>query len=197
VLAALDALRELDLLCRGQQRYLADVLEEELEGVGRDLRLGLDLGLRVVGVVRMDDRDLRLVESGVEVVELRRLELQLVEGERELVRVELARPVPGLEQPLPLVAGENLLDRRSSGSALRFVGGQTAPLPRRRSHGSYPCGGRQNWRPSAHSTSRRSRSGAAPNRTRSGRASRTGPTSRRSSSTHSRRRRRAHSDRLR
>ena len=94
----------------------------------------------------MDDRDLRLVERGVDVVELRRLELQLVERERELVGVELSRAVARFEQPLPLVAGENLLDRRSSGSALRFVGGQTAPLPRQPSHGSYRRGGRQSYR---------------------------------------------------
>jgi hypothetical protein len=52
VVAALDPLRELDLLRRGEQRHLADVLEEELERVGRDLpglgRLGLALDL--VGV---------------------------------------------------------------------------------------------------------------------------------------------------
>jgi hypothetical protein len=89
------------------------------------------------------DRDLRLVERSVEVVELRRLELQLVERERQLVGVELTRAVPGLEQPLALVTGEDLLDRRASGSALRFVGGQTAPLPRQPSHGSCACGGRQ------------------------------------------------------
>jgi hypothetical protein len=145
VLAALDALRELDLLRGRQQRDLADVLEEELQRVGRDLGLGLDLGLRLVGV-RVDDRDLRFLESGVELVELGRLEVELVERERELVRVDLARAVPGLEQPLAVVAREDLLDRRSSGRALRFVGGQTAPLPRRRSHGSYAGGGRQSSR---------------------------------------------------
>jgi hypothetical protein len=89
------------------------------------------------------DRDLRLVERGVEVVELRRLELELVESKCELVGVELARAVPGLEQPLSLVADEDLLDRRASGSALRFFSGQTAPLPRRPSHGSYRYGDRQ------------------------------------------------------
>ena len=130
MLAALDPLRELDLLRRGQQRNLADVLEEELQRVGRDLRLGLDLGLGLVGV-GVDDGDLRLVEGRVEVVELRRLQLELVEGERELVGVELSRPVPGFEQALTLVRGQDLFDRRSSRSALRFVGGQTAPLPRR------------------------------------------------------------------
>jgi hypothetical protein len=89
------------------------------------------------------DRDLRLLESGVEVVELRRVELQLVEREREFVAVELSRAVPRLEQPLALVAREDVLDRRSSRSALRFFGGQAAPLPRQPSHGSYASGGRQ------------------------------------------------------
>jgi hypothetical protein len=92
----------------------------------------------------VDDRDLRLVESGEEVVELRGLELQLVERERELVGIDLTRAISGLEQPLTLVADEDILDRRSSGSALRFFSGQTAPLPRRPSHGSYTCGSRQN-----------------------------------------------------
>jgi hypothetical protein len=91
----------------------------------------------------VDDRDLRLLERRVELVELGRLELELVERERELVRVDLPGAVPDLEEPLALVAGEDLLDRRSSGSALRFFGGQAAPLPRRRSQGSYGSGGRQ------------------------------------------------------
>ena len=142
VVAALDALRELDLLGRRQERDLADVLEEELQRVGRDLRLGLDLGLGLVHV-GVDDGDLRLVEGGIEVVELRGLQLELVERERELVGIDLARSVSDLQEALALVAGEDLLDRRSSGSALRFVSGQTAPLPRRPSHGSYSCGGRQ------------------------------------------------------
>ena len=43
MVAALDALRELDLLRRGEQVDLADVLEEELERVGRDLAGGRDL----------------------------------------------------------------------------------------------------------------------------------------------------------
>jgi hypothetical protein len=143
VLAALDALRELDLLRRGQERDLADVLEEELERVGRDLGLGIGLGLGRVRLVGVDNRDLGLVEGGVEVVELRGLEVELVERERELVGVDAARPVADLEQPLALVAREDFLDRRSSGSALRVVCGQTAPLPRQRSHRSYSSGGRQ------------------------------------------------------
>ena len=92
VLAALDALRELDLLGCREERDLADVLEEELEGVGRDLGLGLDLRLGLV-LVGVDDGDLRLLERGVEVVELRGLQLELVERERELVGIDLARAV--------------------------------------------------------------------------------------------------------
>jgi hypothetical protein len=147
VLTALDPLRELDLLRGREQRDLADVLEEELERIGRDLRLGLRLRLGLLRLVGMDDGDLGLLERCVEIVELCRLELQLVEGERELVGVQLARAVPRFQESLALVADEDLLDRRASGSALRFFSGQTAPLPRRRSHGSYPCGGRQSNAP--------------------------------------------------
>ena len=127
MLAALDALRELDLLRCGQERDLADVLEEELERVRRDLGLGVGLGLRFLGLARVDDGYLRVFEGGVELVELRGSEVELVEGERELVRVDTARAVADLEQALALVAREDFLDRRSSGSALRVVCGQTAP----------------------------------------------------------------------
>jgi hypothetical protein len=140
VLAALDPLCELDLLCGGEQRHLADVLEEELKRVGRDLGRGR---LRLLHLVHVDDGDLRLLQRSVEVVELRGLELELVESECELVGIQLARAVAALQESLALVADEDLLDRRASGSALRFFSGQTAPLPRRRSHGSCSCGGRQ------------------------------------------------------
>jgi hypothetical protein len=143
MLAALDALRELDLLRRGEKRNLADVLQEELQRIGRDLgrRLGFRLG--VIDRVSVDDGDLRLFEGRVEVVELSRVEVQLIERERELIGIDLAGAVAALQQSLALVAREDLFDRRSSGSALRFFSGQTAPLPRRPSHGSYRCGRRQ------------------------------------------------------
>ena len=95
VLAALDPLRELDLLRRGEERDLADVLQEELQRIGRDLGLGSTSGSGSSALVRVDDGDLGLFERRVEVVELRRLQLELVERERELVGVELARAVPG------------------------------------------------------------------------------------------------------
>ena len=128
MLAALDALRELDLLCCGEQRNLPDVLQEQLQRVGRDLSGRLDLGLGVVDRVGVDDGDLRLFERRVEVVELSSVEVELVQGERELVGVQLARAVAALQQSLALVTREDLLDRRSSGSALRSFSGQTAPF---------------------------------------------------------------------
>jgi hypothetical protein len=95
MLAALDALRELDLLRRREERHLADVLEEELQRVGRNLRLRF--GLAVVDRVGVDDRDLRLFECSVEVVQLSRIEIELVESERELVGVELAGPIAAFQ----------------------------------------------------------------------------------------------------
>src|SRR4051812_1853921 len=54
MVAALDALGELDLLRGGEQIDLADVLQEELERVGRDLELdGHFLLVEDRGVVRL------------------------------------------------------------------------------------------------------------------------------------------------
>jgi hypothetical protein len=80
----------------------------------------------------VDDRDLGLVEGGVELVQLARLELELVEGERDLVRVETAVAEPALEEPLRLVGREDILDRRPWCRAVPFRCRQTAPLARRR-----------------------------------------------------------------
>jgi hypothetical protein len=86
VIAALDPLRELDLLRGCEQIDLADVLEEELQRVGRDLaHLGLGRALLLVRVGNVvDDLDLQLLERVVEVVDLRGLELQLVESQRDV-----------------------------------------------------------------------------------------------------------------
>ena len=149
VVAALDALRELDLLRRGQQRDLADVLEEELERVGRDLGAARPRARSRLVLLGMDDRDLRLVEGGVELVELARLEIELVERECDLVRVEPAGLEPGLEQALRLVGREDVLDRCSNRRALRFPCDQSAPLARRRSHRSHRGGRRQSVQPCA------------------------------------------------
>jgi len=116
MVAALDPLGELHLLCGREERNAPDVLEEELQGVGRDLRVGLDLGLcRIVG---SDDGDPRFLQRRVELVDLRRLELELVERERDLVGVQAAGAVAALEEPLRLVRREDILDRSPSGRAL-------------------------------------------------------------------------------
>ena len=88
MVAALDPLRQLDLLRRGEQVDLADVLEEELQRVGRDLpRLGLDALLLLLDLCGgdADHVDLHLLERAVEVVDLARVEIELVEGDSDLV----------------------------------------------------------------------------------------------------------------
>jgi hypothetical protein len=129
VVATLDALRELDLLRCGQERNAPDVLEEELERIGRDL--GVRLGLALDLLLGVDDRDLGLVEGGVELVELARLEIELVECKSDLVGVELAVLGADLEKALRFVGREDVLDRCSNRRTLRFPC-QNAPIPRRR-----------------------------------------------------------------
>jgi hypothetical protein len=111
VVACLDPLRELDLLRRREERDLADVLEEELERVRRDLRLrrlpralALRLRLRLVG---NDDLYLLLVERVVERIDLGGVEVELVQRERQLVRIETTLCPAGLEERPPFVALEN------------------------------------------------------------------------------------------
>jgi hypothetical protein len=118
VVATFDALCELHLLRRGQERDASDVLQEELKRIGRDLgvRLGLALDLLLGG----DDRDLRLVECRVELVELARLQIELVERERDLVGIELPGLATDLEQPLSFVGREDVLDRCSNRRTFRF-----------------------------------------------------------------------------
>jgi hypothetical protein len=129
VVATLDALRELDLLRCRQERNAPDVLEEELERIGRDL--GVRLGLALDLLLGVDDRDLGLVEGGVELVELARLEIELVECKSDLVGVELAVLGADLEKALRFVGREDVLDRCSNRRTLRFPC-QNAPIPRRR-----------------------------------------------------------------
>ena len=72
MVAALDALGELDLLGGGQQIDLADVLQEELQRVGRELR-----SARLLDLLR------RLLERSEEIGA--RLRVELVERRRLLV----------------------------------------------------------------------------------------------------------------
>ena len=92
--AALDALGEVDLLLRREQPHLADVLQEQLKGVGRHVRLqvdrrllapaaavdgALDHGRGVRGVV-LDELDLGLLEVAVKLLDVALVELNF--GER-------------------------------------------------------------------------------------------------------------------
>ena len=116
MVAALDPLRELDLLGGGQQLDLADVLEEELERVGRDLTDGLvepRLYLRLrLGRLRVDDLDLQLLERPVDLLDLRRLELELVERKCDLLGADPPGGLCRLEQVPCFLRLENL-DRGS------------------------------------------------------------------------------------
>ena len=119
MVAALDALRELDLLRGGEQVDPADVLEEELERVGRDL-LRLDLLGRcvVLLVVAGDDLDLELVERLVEVVDLAGVEIELVECERDVVGGQGAGLLAGLQQRPRLLGLERPYRRRPAATAV-------------------------------------------------------------------------------
>src|SRR4051794_3986343 len=102
--AALDAAGEIDLLLGGEQPDLADVLQEELKGIGGHVRLQVDRRLRLataalVGrtiflsrlerrIQLLDELDLRALEEGVELFDIRLVEIDLLNrdgdlGERE------------------------------------------------------------------------------------------------------------------
>src|SRR5215213_5430641 len=96
--AALDAACEVDLLLGGEQPDLADVLQEQLKGVGGHVRLEVDrrLGLAASALVRralhmrrgdggidlLDDLDLGLLEEAVELLDVRLVQVDL--GDRGL-----------------------------------------------------------------------------------------------------------------
>src|SRR5213592_882655 len=114
MLAALDALRELDLLGGGEKVDLADVLQEELQRVGRDLARRLRLLLLLVVPV-LHDLDLQLLERVVEVVDLRGVEIELAERRADLLGAERPRRAAGFQQPLRFVRLEHLGDARRLG----------------------------------------------------------------------------------
>ena len=103
MVAALDPLRQLDLLRGGEQVDLADVLEEELQRLGRDLAL-VDLGL-FLG--RLDDLDVQLLEPAVQVFDLRRLQLELVDRNGKLVGRHLPRLLGARDQRLEDALGRS------------------------------------------------------------------------------------------
>ena len=141
VVAALDPLRELDLLGRREERHLADVLQEELQRVGRDLGLGrlpraLALGLDRLGLGD-DDLDLLLVERVVERVDLRGVEVELVERERDLVRVEPTLRTTRLDERPPLVRREHDIRFRRRPFRVTRCSAQDRPFRRVARYGSH------------------------------------------------------------
>src|SRR4051794_354442 len=113
--AALDALRELDLLGGGEQADLADVLEEQLQGIGGHIRLqvqrllalatalavgALVLGGRLLGRVEVFDQlDADLLEVSVEVLDVGFVELDLGHSGGDIAKGEDAQLLaPGDER---------------------------------------------------------------------------------------------------
>ena len=98
--AALDALGEVDLLLRGQQPDLADVLQEELKGVGRHVRPQVQRASSVLRRPRLsgarstslgggggrvdllDELDLRLLEEAVQLLDVGLVEIELGDARR-------------------------------------------------------------------------------------------------------------------
>jgi hypothetical protein len=123
-IAALDALRERDLLGRCEQRILADLVQEHrdrVRGGGQAGRLGVELEL-VVGVVLVlvcANLDPALLERSVERLELVSLEVVLLRQRRDRVGVD--EPVAGsiVEQPRDFRGFE---DGRADGASFRVVG---------------------------------------------------------------------------
>src|SRR4051794_12572912 len=114
--AALDALRELDLLGGGEQPDLADVLEEELQGIGGHVRLqverllalapALAVGALVLGggllsrVEVLDQLDADLLEVSVQVLDVGLVELDLGHGGGDVAEGENAQLLASGDQRL-------------------------------------------------------------------------------------------------
>jgi hypothetical protein len=118
--AALDALGEVDLLLRGQQPDLADVLQEQLKGVGGHVRAQVQrlggLAARALvgraldlvgggrgGVDLLDQLDLALLEEAVQVFDVRLVEIQLGDGGRDLRERQHAGDLATRQEALDLL----------------------------------------------------------------------------------------------
>src|SRR4051794_34435612 len=113
---ALDALRELDLLGGGEQADLADVLEEQLQGIGGHVRLqverllalaaALAVGALVLGggllsrVQVLDQLDADLLEVSVQVLDVRLVELYLGHSSGDVAEGEDAQLLATSDQRL-------------------------------------------------------------------------------------------------
>ena len=111
--AALDPLRELDLLRRGQQRVAAGLPQEELERIGRRFgrcggrAWGSRLGLAVSSSTSIP----RSVEHSVDRVHLERLERVRLQRLEQLGCAHGAGQLCSLEQLLELFRLDDCVDR--------------------------------------------------------------------------------------
>src|SRR3954447_891337 len=126
VVTPLDPLGELVFLRSGQQIDLADVLQEELERVGRDLARRLRDRSLLLGFVGRDDLDMKLLERVVEVVDLGRLEIELVQRNGDLVSVQVTRLTSGIQKRLRVFRLEHIGD---ASCVNRFLGGAHSDPP--------------------------------------------------------------------
>ena len=125
--AALDPFRELDLLLRGQQSDLADVLQEQLQGIRGHVRLqverrgltalaplvGLRLGGRrcsLRGIDVLDQLDALALEVGVELLDIGLVEVDFGHGSGHLSVGDHAVLLPLDDEALHLVKLLNLCD---------------------------------------------------------------------------------------
>ena len=162
VVAGLDPLGELDLLRRREERHLADVLQEELQRVGRDLGLGRLPRALALGLDRRlgdDDLDLLLVERVVERVDLRGVEVELVESQRELVGVEPTLRTAVLEQRPRLVRREHGIRIGRRAFRVTRCSAQDRPFRRVARNGSHEVPLRQQRRPGSDARLVRARRG--------------------------------------
>ena len=109
--AALDALGQLDLLGRRQQRVPAGLVQEQLQGVGGRLReIAVDVRGVVVGLPAavVGQRDVPFLELGVDPLELVVVEVELLDQLAELGHVDAAGLLACLEQGLERVDGHGV-----------------------------------------------------------------------------------------
>ena len=116
--AALDPLCETNLLLGRKQAHLADVLQEQLKGVGRHVRLevkrglglapaalvgcSLDVGRRERRVEFLDELDLSPLQESVQLLDVGLVEVELGRGGRDLGVREHADVLPACDQTLDL-----------------------------------------------------------------------------------------------
>ena len=100
---------------------------ERNQRVGRDLGSSLEVqALLGLWLWRLDNLDLSILERGIELVHLARLEVELVERKGDLLGVEPARYTACLEE-CPRLIGVEQLDRAAR-RALGIRNGQVDPL---------------------------------------------------------------------